>query len=57
MNPNKKGVVYRMTMLGGFGLIAYHTFGEVFYYKYLRKDRNEEIAQEKEEERRMNRFE
>ena len=57
MAANKKGVVYRLTMAGGFGLIAYQMFGEVFYYKYMRQDRNEEIQQEKDDERKINRFE
>ena len=57
MAANKKGVVYRLTMFGGFGLIAYHAFGEVFYYKYMRKDRDEEIAKEKLDEHKISQFE
>ena len=57
MAANKKGLVYRATMFGGFGLIAYQMFGEVTYYKYMRKDRDEEIEAEREDERKMNRFE
>lgn len=57
MSRNKKGVVYRLTMLGGFALIGYQAVGEVSYYKYMRKDRDEEISSEKEDQRKIARFE
>ena len=39
----KKGVVYRATMAAGLGFIALQTVGEVAYWRFYRKDRDEEI--------------
>lgn len=39
----KKGLVYRMTTLLGISIIAFQCGGELFYAKYIRRDRDEEI--------------
>ena len=44
----KKGLVYRATMVFGFALIGYETAWQIGYYKYIRKDRNEELQEERE---------
>ena len=41
----KKGLVYRMTMILGIGLIGFQFGGEVFYAKYFREERDEAISQ------------
>ena len=40
----KKGLVYRMTMILGMGLIGFQFGGEVFYAKYFREERDEAIS-------------
>ena len=57
MSRAKKGIIYRLTMAGGFGLIGYQMFGEVTYYKFMKKDRDEEIKEEKDDQRKLSRFE
>ena len=44
----KKGLVYRLTMVAGLGFIFAQTVGEVAYWKFYRKDRDDEIQNEKE---------
>jgi hypothetical protein len=39
----KKGLVYRATMGAGFLFLFGFTFGELAYYKYWKKDRDEQI--------------
>ena len=43
----KKGVVYRLTMFAGAAFIASQTVGEVAYWRFYRKDRDQEIQEEK----------
>ncbi len=52
----KKGVVYRLTMIAGFGFIASQTLGEIGYYRFLKKDRDDEIKEEKEDIKKMAKF-
>ena len=52
----KKGVVYRLTMIAGFGFIASQTLGEIGYYRFLKKDRDDEIKEEKENKQKMAKF-
>ena len=52
----KKGVVYRATMAAGLLFIAGQTVGEVGYWRLMRKDRDEVIASDKEDEKKMIRF-
>jgi hypothetical protein len=39
----KKGVVYRATMGAGFLFLFGITFGELAYYKFYKRDRDEQI--------------
>ena len=39
----KKGFVYRATMGGGFLFLFGYSFGEIAYWKYFKRDRDEEI--------------
>lgn len=39
----KKGLVYRATMLFGISIIALQCGGELFYSKYIRASRDEQI--------------
>ena len=43
-------------MAAGFGFILMQTVGEVGYWRLMRKDRDDEIAAEKEQQRKMIRF-
>ena len=43
----KKGIVYRLTMVAGIGFIGAQTVGEVAYWRFYRKDRDVEIQEEK----------
>ena len=43
-------------MAAGIGFILMQTVGEVGYWRLMRKDRDEEIASEKEQQRKMIRF-
>ena len=43
-------------MLLGFGFIFAQTAGEVFYWRALRKDRDEEIKEERESELKMTKY-
>jgi len=52
----KKGVVYRLTMVAGFGFIASQTLGEIGYYRFVKKDRDDEIKEEKEDIKKMAKF-
>ena len=52
----KKGLVYRATMVFGFALIGYETAWQIGYYKYIRKDRNEEIQEERENSLKLAKF-
>ena len=45
-----------MTMAAGFGFILLQTVGEVGYWRFMRKDRDEQINSDKETERKMARF-
>ena len=38
-----KGLVYRATMIAGFGLLGMQAYGETAYWKYHRKDRDEQF--------------
>ena len=39
----KKGYVYRATMGAGFLFLFGYSFGEIAYWKYFKRDRDEEI--------------
>ena len=39
----KKGLVYRATMGAGIFTLMGFTFGELAYYKYFKRERDEEI--------------
>ena len=39
----KKGLVYRMTMILGASIILFQFGGEVFYAKFFRDDRDQQI--------------
>ena len=41
----KKGLVYRATMFVGLAIVAGQVGGEFFYYKHIKKDRDEEIKE------------
>ena len=43
----KKGLVYRLTMIVGFGIIGMQTFGETGYSYYFKSGRTEQINNEK----------
>ena len=43
-------------MAAGVGFILLQTVGEVGYWRLMRKDRDQEISDEKEEQRKMIRF-
>ena len=43
-------------MAAGFGFIAFQTVGEVGYYKYAKKNRDEEIKDEKDNNKKMIKF-
>ena len=45
----KMGFVYRATMAAGIGFILLQTVGEVGYWRLMRKDRDEVLADEKEQ--------
>ena len=43
LKMKKKGIVYRATMGAGFLFLFGYTFGEIAYWKYFKRDRDEEI--------------
>ena len=38
-----KGLVYQLTMVAGLGFVGVHTGGEIYYAKYFKRDRDNEL--------------
>ena len=43
MMSKGKGLVYKATMVAGFGLLGMQAYGETAYWRYHRKDRDEQF--------------
>ena len=43
MMSKGKGLVYKATMVMGFGLLGMQAYGETAYWKYHRKERDEQF--------------
>ena len=56
MASSKRGAVYWATLAFGGIFLTGTMGGEVIYYKYFRKNRDVEIAREKEEEEKLKKF-
>ena len=56
MASSRRGAVYWATLAFGGVFLAGTMGGEIVYYKYFRKDRDEQIRREKEDDEKLKKF-